>query len=107
MAVAKSIENQWSYCPVCKHWVPTRFYIAEWDPVDEVLTRMCFNCARDLGATDLPAFKHEPFRYEPLNGIPKCPLCGKRHEDTRELDNRSKSHKWLCGNCHKEFIRFT
>lgn len=106
MAVVKNTENSWSYCPVCKHWVPTKYFIAEWDPVDEVLTRMCYNCAHEMGATELPTFEHKPFRYDPLHGIPRCPLCGKTHENTREVDPRSKEHKWICGNCHREFIKF-
>lgn len=103
-------ENEWSWCPICKHWVPTKYFISEWDPTDQVLTRMCNNCAHDLGDEDLPTFEHKSFRYDPTHGIPKCPYCGQKNTNTRELDCRAKPgspqyRMWHCGNpsCNKQF----
>lgn len=106
-----SKSQGFTHCPVCKHWVPEEYFIAEYDRIDDVLTRMCYNCARELGATDLPAFEQKAFRYDPTFGQVKCPLCGHKHEDTFEYDNRAKPNEpkyrlWHCGHCGKDFRWF-
>lgn len=106
-----SKEVGYCHCPVCKHWVPEQFMLHEWDDVDKILIRMCFNCAHELGDTELPTFKHEDFRYDPEFGLIKCPLCGHKSEDTFEYDSRAKPgdanyRKWHCGHCGKDFRWF-
>lgn len=103
-------EQSWSFCPMCNHWVPTKYFIAEWDEADQTLTRMCNNCAHDLGDMDLPTFKHKPHRYEPNHEKVKCPFCATYHDDTREINPRAPKgdpdrRMWLCGNssCQRKF----
>lgn len=79
--------------------------------MEKTLTRMCYNCARDMGDTDLPSFEHLPFRYDPEFGLIRCPMCGHKHPETFEYNSRAKAgdpehRKWHCGHCGRDFRWF-
>lgn len=99
----KSEGVGFSWCPICKHWVPAKYLIAEYDHVDDVLIRMCYNCAHQLGDTELPTFEHKDFRYDPTFEWVRCPFCGTKSENTHEIERNT----YQCGNpqCGKKFRR--
>ena len=107
-----TVEKSYSWCPECKRWVPSNYFLAEYDKVDDVLTRMCFHCATLMsnGEDDLPEFDWSNCVYDPDHDKVKCPFCGQRREDHTELNSRAKFgdadyRKWRCGNplCNREF----
>ena len=108
---SESEGKSYSWCPICKHWVPSKYFIAEYDRVDDVVTRMCFNCAHEMGDTELPTFEHKEFRYDPQYGLVKCPFCGVKSEKMYEYNPRATKKDpqhgmWHCGHCGRDFKLF-
>lgn len=103
-------EKSYSWCPECKKWIPSKYFMAEYDDVDKVLVRMCNHCAAVLGDEDLPQFDWDSCIYDPNHETVKCPFCGQHRRDHIELNCRatpkdSDYHRWRCGNpnCGKQF----
>lgn len=107
--MSRASDNySYSWCPECKKWVPASCMTAEYDPVDDVLVRMCTHCENTLLAGQPSTVEEDGFDWnkcvlDEQRGWIRCPLCGFKGQPGHSIIEMVNLKKWHCINCHGDF----
>ena len=93
-------EIGYSWCPVCKYWVPSKYLHIYMDESSPLPQRVCSNC-QSTSSTEL-VFEYKSWNYDPYHESVRCPFC--ESYNTESCNSEQVADYWRCLDCGEKFV---